>query len=297
MKKAISIKLENKAETQCPKCGEKSLVRYINGETEKPYSNTCGMCIYEQDCGYDSTPISYLKKKGIVGYQENLIKIELGEKVATVTTMDERYLKDSQKNLTKSNLFRYLIKHFGQKAVTKVMKLYGVGLSDHWSGSTVFWYRNIDNFLCNGKVIQYSKTTGKRIIRNGVSKIEQMDIILKKAGQVDSSNIYIFCLFGEHLMAGSKKPIALVESEKSALIGSICTDEYIWLATGNPHFIDKGNLKILKGREVILYPDNDSFNKCYQIISEYDYYMSTIVKDNCPEETADIADFILKKLV
>ena len=55
------------------------------------------------------------------------------------------------------------------------------------------------------------------------------------------------------------KVVALVESEKSALIASGVYPEYIWLATGGKSQLSIDKLKVLQGRTVIMFPDVDGF--------------------------------------
>lgn len=65
------------------------------------------------------------------------------------------------------------------------------------------------------------------------------------------------CFFGEHLL--SKNPtqsVAIVESEKSALIAAHYMPDFIWLATGGMHGCFKADaVNALKGRSVMLCPD------------------------------------------
>ena len=57
--------------------------------------------------------------------------------------------------------------------------------------------------------------------------------LLKKTGTLDESWQLTQCLFGEHLLPQHPdKPIALVESEKTAIICSGLMPQYLWLATG-----------------------------------------------------------------
>ena len=65
------------------------------------------------------------------------------------------------------------------------------------------------------------------------------------------------CFFGEHLLQEDKtKHIALVESEKIALIASNYLPQFLWIATGgkNGCFNNKA-LSVLRNRDVVLFPD------------------------------------------
>lgn len=76
------------------------------------------------------------------------------------------------------------------------------------------------------------------------------------------------CLFGEHLLKERPgEPVAIVESEKTAIIMSLYAPAYIWLATGGAGWLNVGKCKVLKGRKVVLFPDlkqYDTWNKKVQ---------------------------------
>lgn len=69
------------------------------------------------------------------------------------------------------------------------------------------------------------------------------------------------CLFGEHLLsdnsvAMSARPVAIVESEKTALVAAHFIPDFVWLATGGMHgCFNSEAMQVLGGREVILFPD------------------------------------------
>lgn len=66
---------------------------------------------------------------------------------------------------------------------------------------------------------------------------------------------------GEHLLSGtsaamSAKPVALVESEKTALIAALFIPDFVWLATGGMHgCFNSEAMQVLKEHKVILFPD------------------------------------------
>lgn len=82
------------------------------------------------------------------------------------------------------------------------------------------------------------------------------------------------CLFGLHLINEDyQKSIAIVESEKTAVMMSIFLPDFIWLATGS-----KSNFKLLeplKKRNCIAFPDKGEFtnwsNKAKELKSKTDY--------------------------
>ena len=136
------------------------------------------------------------------------------------------------------------------------MNKYKVGTANYWPGSTVFWQTDINGKVRTGKIMLYNQENGKRIKfpHNHItwvhSIIKQTDYNLKQ------------CFFGEHLIDNDiSKPIAIVESEKSALISSMYLPEYLWLATGGKNgCFRKENLQVLKNHQIVLFPDLGATN-------------------------------------
>jgi hypothetical protein len=69
------------------------------------------------------------------------------------------------------------------------------------------------------------------------------------------------CLFGEHLLRNKNKPVAIVESEKTAIISSVYLPEFIWLAAGSLTNLNSEKATVLKGRRVTLFPDIRGYEK------------------------------------
>ncbi len=114
------------------------------------------------------------------------------------------------------------------------------------------------------------------------------------------------CLFGEHLLNDKDKVnanVALVESEKTAVICSLLLPEYIWLATGGKsQFNDR--LMVLKGRKVTAFPDIDGYDEWRKKAKNYpmlDITISDILERNStPEQRerhVDIADVLLEEML
>ena len=114
------------------------------------------------------------------------------------------------------------------------------------------------------------------------------------------------CLFGEHLLKMyPDKVVALVESEKSALIASGVYPEYIWLATGGKSQLSIDKLKVLKGRTVIMFPDVDGYeywkNKAKDVeVIGCKVVVSDLLENNATDEDRankiDLADWLVRYL-
>lgn len=109
------------------------------------------------------------------------------------------------------------------------------------------------------------------------------------------------CLFGEHLLVKyPDKPVALVESEKTAIICSIINPECIWLATGGKGQLND-RVEALAGRKIIAFPDVDGYEVWKTKAEERPHlgiYVSDLLeRDASPADRAaqiDIADLLIR---
>lgn len=110
------------------------------------------------------------------------------------------------------------------------------------------------------------------------------------------------CLFGEHLLANDFTSIvALVESPKNAVVGSLEMPQYIWLATGSKSQLKRSVLKVLQGRQVMVFPDRDGIQEWKESLKGMADIADFCVSDICeriapPDELKfDIADFFINR--
>lgn len=97
--------------------------------------------------------------------------------------------------------------------------------------------------------------------------------------------------------------MALVESEKTAVICSLLLPEYTWLAIGGKsQFNDR--LMVLKGRKVTAFPDIDGYDEWRKKAKNYpmlDITISDILERNATpeqrERQVDIADLLLEEML
>ena len=97
-----------------------------------------------------------------------------------------------------------------------------------------------------------------------------------------------------------EKPVALVESEKTAIICAGLIPKFIWLATGGKSQINS-RLDVLKGRSVTAFPDIDGYETWNQKLAQLEGLSYTVadllVKYGKPEDHEahiDIADWLIR---
>lgn len=149
-------------------------------------------------------------------------------------------------------LYRYLIKVAGKEHTDRLFSLYKVGTFKMWNGATVYCQIDIHGNVRAGKIMGYDSETGHRI-KEPFSQVSWVHSVKK------IPDFYMKqCLFGEHLLSGtfagqSTKTVAIVESEKTALIVTLFIPNFIWLATGGMHgCFNSEAMQVLREREMIL---------------------------------------------
>ena len=150
--------------------------------------------------------------------------------------------------------------------------------------------------------MKYNPQTGKRIKdENTKGKINWVHSILKRSGHLPEEWELTQCLFGEHLLKEfPDATVALVESEKTAIICSGLMPEYLWLATGGKSQFNE-RLKVLIGRDVVAFPDVDGFQSWSDKIKDFpdlNISVSNLLQGNATvedfENHIDIADWLIR---
>ena len=143
----------------------------------------------------------------------------------------------------------FLSKIFCEDTAKALFEKYHIGTNK--DGCTIFYIFDIQVRCHGGKIIPYNPETGHCIKDDTVPPVMWVHTNLKAAHLLPPEWILSQCLFGEHLLQGKVNAnVALVESEKTAVICSLLLPEYIWLATGGKsQFNDR--LMVLKGRKAV----------------------------------------------
>lgn len=219
-----------------------------------------------------------------------------------VDTIPFRFIQQSASY--KSNFARFLFEHFSDEQIRNAAENYALGATKN--KEIIFWQIDMTGKVRTGKIMQYNPPTGKRI-KHKSGAIDWAHNKLKQKKQLSEDFNLQQCFFGEHLLKiYPEKLVAIVESEKSAIIASCIMPELVWLAAGNLNGLSVEKCQVLKGREVMLYPDLGAFEKWSQKAVEIQkQYNCKITISGLLEDEAtasertnglDIADFIISEL-
>ncbi len=295
----------------CPSCGKaRCFTRYIDDEEEISFPDSVGICDHINSCGYHYSPKEY--------FHDNPDVLQTGAErppvlkrrvMAPKPIQDNSFLPsyipkdDMMKNLTHyemNPLFLYLSEIWGEAKTVQLMSRYNVGTSKKWGGSAVFWQVDVKGRIRTGKIMLYDPKTGHRVKEPHShvcwvhSELKLPDFHLRQ------------CLFGEHLlMKNPTMPVAIVESEKTALIGTVFVPDILWLATGGMNgCFNADTMSVLKDRNVTLFPDLGAFEIWSQKASILSgicqrVAVSDVLEKNATDEQRsrglDIADFLLEE--
>jgi hypothetical protein len=280
----------------CPECNrKKTFTQYIDTETNQPIACHVGRCERIDNCGYHLTPSQYFKENNVtfdntVYPAPTLPKKPIVVKETSYIPFDlfQASLADHENN----HFITYLLSLFDLDTVNDLIETYYIGSSKQWKGATMFWQMDINWQVRTGKIMLYDPTQGKRV-KEPFNHFTWAHSLLK----LPDYNLRQ-CLFGEHLLNESTKPIAIVESEKTAIIASVYLPQYTWLACGGIQGLSADKCLKLKSKKVVLYPDLNAFEKWSVIAKQSGFEISDLLEKHAtPEERVrglDLADYLVR---
>ncbi len=287
-----------KSRFRCPNCGKNNCFSlYVDIQKNKYIDISVGRCNREIKCGYHYTPKQYFEDHQDQKPKTAPIKRTPSKQLVPnkIGYIDPYILKRSITSKHSNYFLSYLSTIFDAVTVQKLQSKYHIGTSKKWNGATVFWQVDFTGKIRSGKIMLYNRVTGKRIKKpyNHISWIHKAlhkhDYFLKQ------------CFYGEHLIKTSTNPIAIVESEKTAIIASVFLPEFTWLASGSLSNLTYEKTKVLKGLQVILFPDLNAYDKWKEKIAslhpETTYQISDLLERKATIEQRknglDIADYLV----
>ena len=164
-----------------------------------------------------------------------------------------------------------------QEQMERAVQRYRLGCSR--DGGVIFWQIDQLGHIFDGKIMYYRPDCHRDHQRhpNWVSHL-----LKRHYGCQDLDIPTAHCLFGMHLAPPRPSPVgrefeasptggglegavAIVESEKTAVIMSELFPEYLWLASGGLHELTAVKLFPLRGRRIILFPDTDPEGHAFRL--------------------------------
>lgn len=211
--------------------------------------------------------------------------------------LQDKIIKQYNNQTNDDNLTTFLLNNFTFDEVQKATQNYYLtGTNLNWNDATTFWQIDTNEQIRGAKIMLYNKATGKRI-KEPYNHINW----LHKAIKEPDFNL-CQCLFGLHLINEDyQKNIAIVESEKTAIIMSIFLPDFIWLATGSKSNFKFELLEPLKKRKCFAFPDKGEFNNWSKKAKELKTKGFNIEVSNLIEQTNfnngfDLADYYFENL-
>lgn len=305
----------------CPQCGKPHCFSLYVDAQGNVLDETVGRCDHESSCGYHKTPKQYFeehpamkpdwrdrqpvgnqpKKSGTKG--RNSIKTNQPTKQKPLCTIPKEILTKSVRKDILSTFTMFLQTIFPPETVSSLVGLYNLGVTR--SRDVIYFQVDVKGNVHTGKIMKYNPQTGKRIKDPDTPfKINWVHSLMKHSGQLPKDWELTQCLFGEHLLSDPQnncKTVALVESEKTAVIASAIMPKYIWLATGGKSQLKPEKLSVLKDRKVIAFPDVDGYLEWKEKLSKIEgltITVSDVLEKNATDKERlnhiDIADWLIK---
>ena len=219
-----------------------------------------------------------------------------------------------ERHLSSSSLFcRSLVScgYLSQEQMQRAVQRYRIGMSR--DGGVIFWQIGRYGQVYDGKIMYYRSDCH----RDHGHHPTWVSAVLKRFYLAPDDPLNdlihpIHALFGLHLLTLDSQfpPVAVVESEKTAIICSEHFPEYLWMATGGLSELSPDKLFPLRGRRIILFPDTDpdgtAYRTWYEVARKAQWLLghpvtvSPLLEQRAsPAQKAakiDLADFLLPNL-
>jgi len=292
---------------RCPNCEhDKKFTLYIDTETNEYIHKSVGRCDRSDNCGYHFKPKQYFESIGTFNSYYTGTRARAKTPQKTPPLIEPSFISFSifeaglGMDLNKNNFVIYLIGLLGIDSTKRLIERYYLTTSKLWNGATVFWQIDKYGKIRTGKIMLYNSATGKRDKTKNSwvhSALKLPDFNLKQ------------CFFGEHLLKDKSKVVAIVESDKTAILMSYYLPQYIWLSSSGKEGLNAEKFSKLQGRTVILFPDlskTDAKINCFELWSKkatefksiaritISDYLERIATEREKSEGLDIADYFTK---
>lgn len=280
---------KGKKKYQCPSCNKpKRFTKYVDDEGEY-IDESVGMCDRSGSCGYHYTPKQYYSDNPIDKPNFN-IKPKQPEPKREPSFIPFDIAEKSGYHFGQNNFVQHLFKLFDSDTVNRLVQQYFLGTSKHWEGATIFWQMDRNNNIRTGKIMAYSPLKFNRI-KSPYDHLTWVHSVLLKKEIIKDFNLDQ-CLFGEHLLKNySGESVGLVESEKSSIVCAGFYPDQLWLATGGKKVNIERAIKVLEGKNVLMFPDKDGVEYWKE---KFPFQMMDTSLYNGKPDNYDMADYLIE---
>lgn len=321
----------------CPCCGQAGKWRrYIDTRTKEQLPEQYGKCERANNCGHyldpykDGYASNVFEQERGGDTQAIVYNQQPAPKELKPCFIPQSVLSKSLENAGTDTLILNLstgngIKRpFTTEIIKQVLDRYKVGVSNAWAkGATCFpfidfagnvqgvqvkkfdQYNRTEKFIGKDKQIHPKQNTLHKIIARECDKANlKYPLWLTEYLNWQESGGKIFnCFFGEHLLnEDPNKTIAIVEAPKTAIVASVYFPQFVWLAVGALSYLTPDRCKVLKGRNVTLFPDLNCFDKwnakaeLLQNIATFKVFdfLEQNASNEDKERDFDLCDFLLQ---
>ncbi len=211
------------------------------------------------------------------------------------TFISKDIFNKSLSHYSDNNLITFLHTLFEPCIVNMLIEKYYLGTSKYYPGGCIFWQVDELGNIRSGKIMPYSPITGKRDrqatpVSNWVHTVLKMDPFTLQQ-----------CFYGQHLLCeDTSTPIAIVESEKTAIVASVFIPSFIWIASGGKGNLTRKKCQCLAGRKVVLFPDLGAVEDWQWVAGELsdiiDIEVNDLLQIAAPEyqlpDKSDLCDYL-----
>jgi hypothetical protein len=313
------------AKHRCPACQRpKEYKRYIDTETGQLLPEQYGFCNRRAKCGYELNP--YTDGYKPVGQSWQQIERHVQRTVSKPLPLSKKvYVPDEilvhlEQNHRANNSFLTGVKNcvpdMPDSLINQAAVLYRIGTvkAGYLQNGCCFPFIDSRQRVHSIQVKTFSERA--KTLKTGFIHTLLKDTPKYKDwfNEYDKQELKTGCFFGAHLLKQfPDNPIALVESPKNAIIGTLffglpneSPDNYLWLATYSISTLKPDRAKELRGRKVILFPDRGAMNQWQAdmnllvkqmpdtVFEISDLMESETAQSICPADGADIADLLMK---
>ena len=243
--------------------------RYNEAENNHKFNNALhtnnkvGIASFIYMCQQHGINTNRFYIKDTVGYAQPIATVVNHQKrsVTPVVVQRDYVARSLDRNLSSDfvSFLKLLVADVDK--IVDIVNAYQLGVTKE--GHVIYWYIDKDDVVRMGKVMAYKLEGHRNKFYTPLSIPKE----LSKRGELSADYAIKQTLFGEHLLnlsTSEGKTIGIVESEKSAVICSLCIPDLLWMATGSKGNLQEERLSAIKERNSILFPDTDKDGEAYR---------------------------------